>query len=206
MPKFWIFLDKAFKTQTLNILSPEPHFLQAKLDNRNVPSEIEELVRFYREYINQLKLGTLSKDEISLEQFEEFIESQRNPTNPFAAVSTKVIGTRIIDMENDVKRFYSVMAKSDIEAMNKNIVYTLKGRLEKKIEQYSSTLSGLELSSDKKLSSLKRALYLFSRSDREIAFNLLDVHNGEPCIFLGRRWGYYRFCIKKNDIFIYTYS
>ncbi len=191
-------LNKAFKEQTRNILSPKPHFLKAKLDSMDVIPEIAELLRFYREYIKQLKLGTLSQDEISLDQFEEFIESQRNPSNPFEAVSTKVIGTRIIDMENDVKRFYSVMAQSDIESMNKKMIFTLKTRLEEKIKQYEAKLSGLERSDDKKLRSLKRALFLFAGSERELAFKLLDVHNGEPCIFLEEGGAITGFILKRT--------
>ena len=190
--------DSIFKTQTKNILGPKPHYLQARLENIDSIPEISELLRYYREYIKEVKMGLLPQDDISLEQFQNYVAQQRSLTNPSAAVSTKILGTRIINMENDVKRFYTVMAHSDIQAMEQPMIHRLQTRLEEKIEEYAQTLSPRGRLEDKKMSHLKRALYLFKESGKELSFKLLDVHNGEPCIFLEEGGSITGFVLKKT--------
>lgn len=180
-----IVLDKSFIDQTWRLLKPEPFYLKNRLTAKNEIPEIDRLLGYYRGYINELREGLIPRDDISLRQFQDYV-ARRQHSSSANTISTKVVGTdRVIDMENDVQRFYSVMAHSDIQVMPRILVNKLRSRLEQIIEAHRKTVKPAEMSVDPTLQRLTRAKFYMSETDKQLSFKLIDPFNGTPCLFVG---------------------
>ncbi len=179
-----VVLNRAFIEQTGYLLSPRPHFLKNRFEAMQRYTEIAEMMKLYHGYVEELKLGVIPRDDISIKQFQDYIETQKRINDSITVVSTKVIGTMIIDMENDVKRFYSVMAHSDIQAADRHMVNRLKSRLQQKINEYTEKVDLIKRVDDPVLNNLKRAHFYLSEADKQVSFKILDPYNGDPCIFI----------------------
>lgn len=170
-------LNSAFKRETFKILDNNPRI---PIPRRRFYTDYEivnQIYNIYMDYIEKIVLGQISPESVDLKHFQQFLHANMETRSP--KISAKEVGGKVLDYENNVGLFYSIMYQSDIETFPQEMLDSLKSRMKEVIDGYKP-----KVVLDPILDQLRRVQYYMDQADKLISFKTLRVNDGNPGIFL----------------------